>query len=220
MNLWGLIMPISIRQIRAARGLLGWTQNDLARKAGLSLRALSSIESALTTPRSDTQSYLQQALEEGGVEFLEGQGVRLREEVLQIHQYEGAEALQVIFSDVFHVCQEGGEILGLNLDERYFQEHGGDRIESFYKEMKKRKIRERLLIRKGDTVTISDKSHYRWLRRDLFTEVPFIVYGNTILQVLWKPTLRVILIRNQSLANAYKKQFDIYWEKESEPVTD
>jgi transcriptional regulator with XRE-family HTH domain len=210
---------ITSKQIKAARALLDWSQDALAKKAGISLRALTNIESEIAVPRADTQLYLQQALERGGVEFLQG-GVRLCAEVLEIYKYEGQEALHVIFTDVFRVLEKGGVLMGLSLDERYFQKHGAELMDDIYEEVHKRKIRERYLIRKGDTFLITAKSHYRWLRHELFTEIPFLVYGNTVLLILWEPNLRIILIRNQGLANAYKKQFETYWQKESEPLPD
>lgn len=39
--MWG---PQSMNRIRAARQSLGWTQNDLARKAGISARTIHAIE--------------------------------------------------------------------------------------------------------------------------------------------------------------------------------
>jgi hypothetical protein len=44
-------------------------------------------------PRASTADFLKQALEKGGVEFLAADGVRLREEVLEIYTYEGQKAL-------------------------------------------------------------------------------------------------------------------------------
>lgn len=207
---------ISINQIRAARALINWSQKDLADKTGISLRALANIETGHSKPRSSTALFIQKALEQGGVEFLPADGLRLRREVLEIYSYEGEEALRTIFSDILGTLPDGGELVGISLNERYFHDLGGNNIEYFYQEIKRRQIQERLLIRKGDEFLITERSRYRWLRPDLFTEVPFIVYGNTVMQILWGDILKIILIRNEALAHAYKKQFEIYWEKESE----
>jgi transcriptional regulator with XRE-family HTH domain len=73
------------RQVKAARALLGWSQAELARAAGVSVAAISQLE---TTGGNDTihsklMSKLRQAAELAGVEFIEksggGEGVRLRE---------------------------------------------------------------------------------------------------------------------------------------------
>jgi transcriptional regulator with XRE-family HTH domain len=74
---------LKIEQLRAARGLLGWSQSDLAQRAGLSLPTVKRVESG-TGPRvsDEAQNKLQRALESAGVEFIDenggGPGVRLR----------------------------------------------------------------------------------------------------------------------------------------------
>ncbi len=74
---------ITAAQIRAARGLLKWTQAALASKSGLSIVTLNMIESETVQPRRGSLAAIKQALEEGGVEFIGagggGFGVRFRE---------------------------------------------------------------------------------------------------------------------------------------------
>ena len=67
-------------QIRAARGLLKWTQASLAHKAALSTVTLNMIENESVVPRMNSLDAIQRALELGGVEFLDekGQGVGVR----------------------------------------------------------------------------------------------------------------------------------------------
>jgi transcriptional regulator with XRE-family HTH domain len=73
---------ITSAQIRAARGLLKWTQAMLAHKASLSVVTLNMIESDSVDPRVSTLRAIEQALERAGVEFIgteeEGVGVRFR----------------------------------------------------------------------------------------------------------------------------------------------
>jgi transcriptional regulator with XRE-family HTH domain len=71
---------ITVAQIRAARGLLKWTQATLAAKAGLSLVTLNMIECETVKPRKGSLAAIQQALEAGGIEFLGigGGGVGVR----------------------------------------------------------------------------------------------------------------------------------------------
>jgi DNA-binding XRE family transcriptional regulator len=73
---------ISTAQIRAARGLLKWTQAALAHKASVSTVTLNMIENEAVRPRDNTLVAIQAALEAGGVEFLDeggvGVGVRFR----------------------------------------------------------------------------------------------------------------------------------------------
>jgi transcriptional regulator with XRE-family HTH domain len=58
-------------QIRAGRGLLGWSQAELGQRSGdLSARAISLIETSKTDPHASTFAAIIAALEAGGVEFL------------------------------------------------------------------------------------------------------------------------------------------------------
>jgi transcriptional regulator with XRE-family HTH domain len=76
---------ISIEQIRAARGLLGWSQTQLADAAGRSLPTIKRLEredGEGPTVSVDVQDAVQKALEKAGVEFIAenggGAGVRMK----------------------------------------------------------------------------------------------------------------------------------------------
>ena len=77
------ISLITIEQLRAARALLGWSQTQLAERAGMSLPTVKRVE-AENGPRvsEEARQRLQQALESGGITFIDenggGPGVRLR----------------------------------------------------------------------------------------------------------------------------------------------
>lgn len=71
---------ITSRQIRAARALLGWTQETLADKAVVALTALKRLESERLTVRPGTREAVSKVLEAHGVVFLstpQGTGVML-----------------------------------------------------------------------------------------------------------------------------------------------
>ena len=69
-------------QCRAARGLLDWSQQELASQAGIGIVTVRQIEAGVTEPRRATLAVVRQALEKAGVEFIDengsGPGVRLR----------------------------------------------------------------------------------------------------------------------------------------------
>jgi DNA-binding XRE family transcriptional regulator len=72
-------MPaISSAQCRAARALIRITQDELAAKSGVSKRAIVDFEAERSTPIKHNLAAIKGALEQGGVEFLPGNGVRLR----------------------------------------------------------------------------------------------------------------------------------------------
>ena len=72
-------------QIRAARGILRWSGETLAEKAGVGIQTIKRMEAVDGVPpgRAATVSVVQRALEAAGIEFINenggGPGVRLRE---------------------------------------------------------------------------------------------------------------------------------------------
>jgi transcriptional regulator with XRE-family HTH domain len=72
-------MTITGPQVRAARLLLGWTQDKLAVETRVSPSSISHFETGRRRVAVLSVSTLQRALEEAGVEFFEGEpGAKLR----------------------------------------------------------------------------------------------------------------------------------------------
>lgn len=78
------ILKVSTRQIKAARALLAWSQEQLAVAADVSIPTIKRLE-AQDGPlggRDETGSKIRLALEAAGIEFIDenggGHGVRLR----------------------------------------------------------------------------------------------------------------------------------------------
>ena len=74
---------MTIEQLRAARGLLGWSQSELAERAGLSLPTVKRLEGGFGPRVSDeARAKLQRAIEAAGIDFIDenggGLGVRFR----------------------------------------------------------------------------------------------------------------------------------------------
>jgi predicted transcriptional regulator len=76
------LILISGRHLRAARGLLGWTQKDLAKRGKVALGTLRKMEDSdgRVEARTETLIRVMTALEKAGVEFLNDDqpGVRMR----------------------------------------------------------------------------------------------------------------------------------------------
>jgi predicted transcriptional regulator len=77
------ILKVSIRQIKAARALLAWSQEEMAAVAGVSVPTIKRLE-AVDGPlrgRNETGEKIRNALESAGIEFIDenggGPGVRL-----------------------------------------------------------------------------------------------------------------------------------------------
>ena len=75
---------VTIRQVKAARALLGWSQSDLAHHSSVSEPTIARLESAEgdMAGRANTIEKIRTAIEKADIEFIDenggGPGVRLR----------------------------------------------------------------------------------------------------------------------------------------------
>jgi predicted transcriptional regulator len=78
------ILIVSIRQIKAARALLSWSQEELAAAADVSIATIKRLEAAdgALGGRSQTVNKIRRALQGAGIDFIDenggGPGVRLK----------------------------------------------------------------------------------------------------------------------------------------------
>lgn len=209
-------MHITSRQIRAARALLNWSQKQLAHAAGLSYNTLNNIERDTANPRPESLKSLKDVMEHAGVEFLDGDGVRMRGEAVDIEQIEGEHVLDIFYSDFLKALPMGnGEVLYNGIDNTRFEHKSPQKLMAFKnteKEMIRRNIKERLIFREGDTNFLSSSNVYRWVPKELFGEIPHAIYGNNVGIILWGPPLKLIIIRNKAIAETFRKQFDMIWK--------
>lgn len=77
-----MVSAITPPQVRAARGLLGWSQDHLAAISGVPKRTVVRLEVGEGSPQRRTVDAIRSALEAAGVIFVpengEGPGVRMR----------------------------------------------------------------------------------------------------------------------------------------------
>lgn len=203
---------ITVEQIKAARGLLEWSQDDLADAAIISRPALNNLERRQVKPRVNTLTRIQKALERAGIEFIDG-GVRYRKQVLNVQTFEGDTALLRLMQDIFETLSEtGGENLIMGVSEAKFIEQGSERFLKAIEKFHRYKIFSKILVQEGDTHFIEPRESYRWVSKELFSQVPHFVYGHKYAMILWGPPVKIIIIENDDIAESYRKQFYAHWQ--------
>jgi len=203
---------ISVEQIKAARALLEWTQEDLAKSAGVSKPSINTLERRVSNPTKETQEAVQKALEKAGVEFTEGPGVKLKGTILKTQVFEGSDSLLRLKRDIFATLNRTDkELMIAGVDEKKYQELGGDRIVQEIKKRLKNNIKTKLLICKGDTNLIEPKDHYRQVPKEFFSLTPYYVYDDKYAILLWGPPQKIVVIENAEIAECYRQQFLAHW---------
>lgn len=207
---------IKPEQSRAARGLLGWTQEVLAREVGISKVSINNFERGQTDLKSDTLKSLEAAFERHDIEFPDEYGVRRRTENVQV--LKGSDYLNVLWDDIFNTLKSsGGEVLITNVDEKRTLDIEQDKLIQHLDRLKEYGIKERLLSCEGDTFFLMPKECYRWISQELFTFGSSIyVYADRVAFQIWQEEM-IVLIQSKEAHGAEKRRFEHLWENAQIP---
>jgi transcriptional regulator with XRE-family HTH domain len=207
-------MAITTAQIRGARGILGWSQQDLAQRTGISATSIGSIENNQTTPRESTIQTIRKTLENAGIEFIGLDGVRKRRDDVRI--YTGKEGFIEFYNDIYaSVRDKPSEILVSNVDERLFVKVLGDFAKVHVDRIEKLKnVNYKILIKEGDNYTPgAGYAEYKWIPQELFSSVPFYVYGQKLAIMIFENEPSIIVLQYPTAADAYRIQFYDMWNR-------
>lgn len=209
-------MSITTAQIRGARGILNWSQQDLAQRTGISATSIGAIENGQTTPRASTLETIRHTLERNGIEFLGLDGVRQQSE--SIKTYTGTEGFRDFMDYLYETAKTyGGDIVLFNANPVNWIKWLGD--EWFNAHSKRMhdlgsKITFRITSKKGENQFISREfAEYRWFPDELFSDRALYAFGDSLAFVNFeKDNVSVVVLKQADFANAFRTLFNISWE--------
>lgn len=208
-------MTITTAQMRGARGLLNWSQSELSKRTGISTTSIGNIEAGNTQARESTLKIIRQAFENAGIEFIGTEGMRKRTDF--IRTYEGREQFWNFYEDIYAtLTEEPGEVVVSNADEKKFLSFltaeqtitHRDRMQSI------KGVSYRILVNEGDDFLAASSKYaaYRWMPEELFSSVPFYIFGSKLAIIRFDAEPYVYVIKNKDITDAYRKQFDAIWK--------
>jgi DNA-binding XRE family transcriptional regulator len=209
-------ISITARQIRAARGLIGWTQEHLGKAANVSRTTIAAIEKEATHPTPDVLGKIRAVFEDAQVEFLPQEGVRFRSPTIYYDDQPGAN--RRLLEDIFNVSSEFkfsnniNEILIFGLREEDSEDSVGTYLAEHIERLERAGLQEKILCAPNTQAFIAPKSWYRKLPTlDDRPQAPIHIYGDKIAVVQWKPKELVFVVESRPIANAVRAMFTQIW---------
>ena len=211
---------ISREQIKAARAMLDWSQKALASQcASVSEPTIKLIETGKINSTPETLGAIQKTFEDAGIEFIPQHGVRFRDDLLTI--IEGRKDVNIflrLLDDIYYTLKDTyDEVLWSFVDE------GLSPPEVMEREtiIRNNGITYRTLIRYGDNSFCYDSEEYRWLPKGQFLTNLTAVYKDKFAIVVnkadTKEVEKIIIIKNPSIAEMKRKEFEIIWNYSEKP---
>lgn len=208
-------MP-TLEQIRAARALLGWSQSDLAERAGLSQTGIARIENGTNHPNSQTLNKIEKAFLENDIEFLGANGLRKKTD--EIKTLRGTDGFKEFMHDIYNSAKTNGGTICLHnarpsnwykwLGQEWFNMHS-ERMHALGN-----KIDFRITAEEGSTQLISSAfAEYRWFPKELFNQQSIYAYENKLAFLTFKEDDVVIrILDNKEFSDGFRILFDIAWD--------
>ena len=212
-------ISISSAQVRAARGLLNWTQSELADRCSLTKATIANIENEKHHLTTKTANKIFQAFSNAKIEFLGSDGLRNKVDVIKT--LEGKAGLGFLLDDVYEsVRRNGGCVKVSGVDETLLEEIlDANYVSMHVNRMQKIKnLNFQVLISDRDFNPYSRKYiAYKAVPSEYFFPLPIYIYDRKVAFVVFDP-LRVIVVENFNLFLAHLNQFDMIWEEIGKPL--
>lgn len=209
---------MTTHQLKAARALLDWTQQDLAKASGMHLNVINNIERGISNPRQSTLEKLKRALEENGVAFIGTRGVELKREAITVTKLEGEHAASTLVEDILKLMPDAdGEVLILMADIRNFDGHAPEAGKRYQAEKAARGFKERLMTRAMPGFYPRGDTEYKVLDQSYLGPVDKVIYGDRVALIVWDAQ-EITILKGANCAETERRAFNALWTLGHEPV--
>lgn len=213
---------ITREQCKAARGLIGWRQQDLADAAGLSKTGINNYERGLSDIKQDTMDAIVTAFTREGLEFIGTTGVLKKADTTNI--LKGDDSYFLLLDDIYHtLLKTGGELLVCNISHAFEQkmmQRNPQKMRDHYQRMTDAGITQRALVRESDHLSLYAPGTYRWIPQAQFNLDKFsFIYGEKTALKLWHDDM-ILIIDSRQASSSEQDRFERLWQQASVPPPD
>ncbi len=139
-----------------------------------------------------------------------------------VEVFKGNEGLKYFLKDII---KTGKEVLITGIDDRNYQETLPIFMKQYFRDLKNKGIREKIITLKRKGIFLFDKelaptTEYRFLEATQFNPTNTFVYGNKVVIVTWGSPVTAVMIKNNAIAETYRNNFEHLWKiAETESTT-
>jgi DNA-binding XRE family transcriptional regulator len=198
-------------QVRAARALLDWSQQELADRAGTARMTIRHIEEGTVQPQRGTLADIVKVFDDHGIEFIGDHGVSLRRD--QVVTLKGENIFFRVLDDVIATLRAvpGAEALFACVEDR----RSPPAVVENYRRLREAGIAMRSLVREGDSYLMGKPREYRCLPEKFFHNTASVIYGDKFATMTLDQETGedagAVIIRNSHVAAAQRNLFNFIW---------
>lgn len=201
---------LTVEQCRGARGLLGWTQQDLAEYSGLSKTAINNFEKGHSDIKAESLNAIFMAFESADIEFLGSEGLRKRTDYAQILR--APAAFEDIMSDMGDAVKTSKkDILIRNLDTNFIRHLTPQRLLDHAELLKTHDVSQRILYPEGVKGPLIQGGLQRYVPGETSCgAMTVFIYGAKVAFGLWGNT-QFVIVNSAEAHEAERERFEKIW---------
>lgn len=202
-------------QLKAIRAALGWSQGQLAKKAGLSQATISALESGeIESPGTKAVKAITITFEAEGY-FFTDHGIERRE--TNTFMIEGDDCYLQLLKLASDQLTKGDIFLKSGADER----RSTPEVIAQLQVMRDLGIQMQSLIRPGDTFFMGEAEEYRWLDEQVHVRGDVkVIFGDCVAYlVTWAEPAKIIIVNDKIIASEARRMFEYLWQRSEGPTT-
>ena len=211
-----MIVKITPQQCRAARALLGISQNETAAGMDISEIGLRKFETGTSgDTRMGTYEKMFQFFDNKDIYFTRQGGVepRLEQPIRTLH---GVVGIKDLWNDIYEtlINHDNKEILiANNAEPTHLEKEITEYLDMHLERLKSAKITEKIMCCEGDTNFLGPITAYRWVPEDNFCDSPTFIYGDKVAMLIWGPPAKVTIINNPQYTESIRGLFKFSWDR-------
>ena len=210
---------ITIDQCRGARGLLDWTQQDLADASGLSKTAINNFEKSHSDIKAESLRAIRFAFESADIEFIDNVGVTRKTE--NCKNLSGPNALNELIDDIHLTLSQRteDEILISFVEQSLAGRITTSKLFKHIEFIKDNKIKQRVLCYDGSKQVLSPTDECRWLPEETKNiGTTTFIYSDKVAIETWDKSM-IIIGRYKNLYTSERDRFEQLWQSAVIPAT-
>lgn len=140
-----------------------------------------------------------------------------QKEDIKVELHKGDYVYKTLLNDIVSTLGQNDEVLIFGVDDEALMKldkHYKTNLDIYFSKLERLNIRERVIANnKSKMLKGAKTTSYRFLPKQVIGNTAFQVYENKVGIFLWGSSNYLILIENKEVADSYRNQFKILWDK-------
>ncbi len=131
---------------------------------------------------------------------------------MQSKEINGIEGPSYVLKDVIRTLKKNEEDLVFGLEENKINNYPAGVLDQYYKEIKLKGIKERMILKTGTNLKDEKNSLRKYLPKEYFNPIHYEIYGNKVAMINWNKPITTIITENKNMADSFRIYFNNLWK--------